>query len=285
MQRIALSIDNRSDAGTLSGGAWLGPAPLANLQKPLLSQVARSVDATAASTRLDLDLLNTSTVVRLVALARHNCSIDATYRVTAGTASGAGDIYDSGTLPVWPALYASLDLPWEAPNFWDGRPTAEEIKGYPISLIHDCAANVLARYWRLQITDTANAAGYIELARLWMGPLWQPVRNFAYGASLVWESRSIEQRSLGGVVYGEPRRPARVYRFTLPRMTATEAYGVALDLQLRQGTLGELWVIPNLDDRQRLFRRSFLARMRGFDPITQGLGSMHTTTYEMEERL
>jgi hypothetical protein len=285
MAKIQMSLFNRSDAAALSGGSWLGGSPLTNLQQTLLSRVARSADVLATSTRIDIDYTVSTTIVRLVALARHNCTLDATYRITAGTTSGASNVYDSGTLAVWPAIYDSLDLEWEDDNFWTGQATTADIDGYPISLVHDCLANVQARYWRIQITDTANPAGYIDLARLWMGPIWQPTRNFSYGAQLAWESRSVSEYSLGGVLYNEPRTPARVYRFALSRLTDAEAYGQILDMQRRIGTAGELWVVPNADDTSRRFKRDFLARIRKFDPITQGLARMQETSFEMEERL
>ena len=78
MAKLQLSLTNVADAATLSGGLWLGTAPLANLQQKLLSKVARSVDLLAASTRLDVDLGNASTIVRFVALARHNLTTAAT---------------------------------------------------------------------------------------------------------------------------------------------------------------------------------------------------------------
>ena len=104
MAKLQLSVANAADGATLSGGLWLGTAPLANLQQRLLSKVARSVDLLATSTRLDIDLGNARAIVRLVALARHNLTTAATYRITAGTTLGGTDLYDSTTLPVWRAV-------------------------------------------------------------------------------------------------------------------------------------------------------------------------------------
>ena len=285
MAKLQLSLANVADGATLSGGLWLGTAPLANLQQKLLSKVTRSVDLLATSTRLDIDLGNASTIVRFVALARHNLTTAATYRITAGTTVGGTDIYDSTTLPVWPAVYLPEDLEWEDDNWWEGQISAVAAQGYPIALEHDCDANIRARYWRIALTDAANPAGYVELARLWMGPLWAPQRNLSYGAGLTWEARSVSEYSLGGVLFSEPRPPARVLRLTLNALNDAEAYGTILDAQRRVGTDGEVWVIPNWDDAARRFKRDFLARFRRFDPIAQVHNRLHETSFELEERL
>lgn len=282
---IQLSFANAADTATLSAGSWLSGAPLANLQQKLLSLRARSTNDDAASTQFRIDLGNTTTVIRLFALARHNLTPDATYRITAGTTAGASDVYDSGTLAAWPSVYASLDLPWEAPNFWTGQITAAEAAGYPIGLVHDAGANIVARYWTFYCTDTANPANYVEFARLWMGALWSPQRNYSYGAQFGWEARDVGEYSLGGVLFSESRAPARVLRVTLRGLTTTEAYGVVLDAQRTLGTAGQLWVIPEPGDRARAHKRNFLAHFRQVDPITQVFARLHETTFLLEEIL
>lgn len=282
---IEFSFYNRSDAATLSAGSWQAGAPLANLQQDFLSLRARSTNDDAASTQFRVDFGNTSTIIRLVAIARHNLTTDATYRITAGTTAGAADLYDSGTLDVWPAVYDPLDLEWEDDNFWTGQITAAEIEGYPISLEHDCGQNIRARYWTVYFTDTSNPDNYVELARLWMGPLWSPERSWSFGAQFGWEPRDTSEQSLGGVLFHERRDPARVLRVTLKALNTTEALGAVLDAQRRLGTAGQLWVRPVPGDTARAFKRNFLARARRADPITQAFLNLHETAYELEEIL
>jgi hypothetical protein len=282
---IQFSFTNAADAATLSAGSWLAGAPLTNLQQDRLSLRARSTNDDAASTQLRIDLGSASALVRLVAFARHNMTPAATYRVTAGTTAGASNVYDSGTLDVWPAAYSSLDLAWEDPNFWTGQITAAEAEGYPISLIHNCGANIQARYWTIYFTDTANPDNYVELARLWMGVLWSPQRNYSHGAQFGWEARDVNEYSLGGALYSERRSPARVLRVTLKGLNATEAYGVILDAQRRLGTAGQFWVIPEPGDLARAHKRNFMAHFRKIDPITQALARLHENALELEEVL
>jgi hypothetical protein len=282
---IQLSLTNVADAATLSAGSWLAGAPLANLQQPLLSLRARSTNDDAASTQLRVDLGNTSTVVRFLAVARHNLSTAATYRVTAGTTAGASDVYDSGTLDVWPAVYDQLDLEWEDDNFWDCQITAADADGYPISWTHDCASNIRARYWTIYFIDTSNPANYVELARLWMGPLWSPQVGVAVGDAFSWEPRSVPEYSLGGVAYFDVRAPARVLRFRLPMLSDAEAFGVVLDSQRRVGVHGQIWVIQDPDDLARGFKRNFMCRPRRIDPIVAMMADLQEAGFELEEIL
>ena len=282
---IQFGFYNKVDDATLSAGSWTGGAPLTNLQQRLLSLRARSSDALAASTQFRVDIGNDTTVIRLLGLARHTMETDATYRITAGTTAGGFDTYDSGTADVWPAVYTSFDLDWEEINWWSGKLTADEVAGYPISLLHDIGLNVVARYWTFYFNDTTNTAGYIEIARLWAGPVWSPDVNYAYGAQFGWEARDVVEYSLGGVIFSEDRAPARVLRVTLSGLSSIEAYGQVLDAQRRVGTAGELWVMPEITDTVRYVKRNFFARFRAVDPIAQAFYDLHETSMEMEELL
>jgi hypothetical protein len=265
---IQISYRNLADAATLSGGSWLSTLPLANLKDARQTKVARSTNALTTSTRVDIDLGTSPKLARLFALVQHNCSITATYRLTAGTTLGGADVYDSGTLDVWPTVYLPGDLEWEDDNWWTGTISAEDADGYPIAIWHDCAQNVRARYWRIQITDTSNAAGYVQAGRLWLGPVWSPNHGYAFGAGLGWEPRSESQRSLGGSAYFDRRPSARV--FTFERVARND---------------GEIVVIPDPADAQRGFRRNIRGFLRRLDPITQISAGVFGTGYEVEELL
>jgi hypothetical protein len=284
-QRTQFSFYNRADGATLLGGSWLAGAPLANLQQRLLSKRARSTNNAEASTRIDVDMGTAAQPVRLVAFTAHNLSLEATWRITAGSTSGGSDIYDSGTMQVWPRIYLPEDRPYESENWFTGQATAADVEGYTPALRHIAPAHYRARYWRIAVSDTNNADTYVELARLWMGPLWQPLRNYDPGASLVWEARSLAEQSLGGVLFFDGRRPVRVLRLTLSMLESSEAWGELLDAQRRLGTTGELWAITDADDIVRSFKRDLFCRFRAVDPIAELDVGLHETRIELEELL
>jgi hypothetical protein len=282
---IQFSYNNWSDAATLSGGSWLAALPLVNLQNRLQSLVARSTDATAPATQFAIDLGNTSTIVSIIGLVRHNFSTAATYRITGGTTPGGSDIFDTGTLAVWPPIYLPGDLEWEMNNWWTGIVDPAVAALYPVNLWVFTGGMTLARYWTVIIVDTTNTAGYVQIGRLWMGQSWQPQRSFAWNATLGWEARSIEEQSLGGVLYFDQRPSARIFDLQMNAMTNVDGFGNALDMQRIVRNDGEIVVIPDSDDIQRGFKRNILGRLRKMDPIKQVSLGLHTTGYEVEELL
>jgi hypothetical protein len=285
MQTIGISYSNLSDAATLSGGSWVSTLPLTNLQQVLMAQVARSTNALAASTQFRIDLLATNVNIRLIALVRHNLSINATYRITAGTTAGGNDVYDSGTLQVWPPVFLPGDLEFEYDNWWNGQVIdPNQVAGYPAGLWHDAGANYQARYWSVYLTDTANTAGYVQASRLWMGQLWKPPHSFEYGSTIIWEARDIEEMSLGGVLYYDPRPSARVFNFSFGALVDQEAYGIVLEIQRVARNSQQIVVIPDMDS-QYFFKRNMLARLRKMDPLKRLTWKIHSAAFEAEEVL
>jgi hypothetical protein len=284
---IQFQFYSKAPAATLSGGAWQAGAPLANLllDPPLLSLRARSSNLLLASTKFNIDLGASNIPVRMIGVARHNLTRDALARITAGTTPGGTDLYSTGWIPVWPAVYLPEDLEWEDDNFWTGQLSDEEIVGYPSHGMHDALVNIRARYWTIEINDAANPDGYVELAHLRLGTIWSPERNLAPGAQLVWEDRTVSATSLGGVLYSETRPPARVLRLALKGITRVEAFGALLDAQRLLGTHTPFWVVPSPDDVARRFKRDCLVRFRKLDPITQAFHNVHETVLELEEWL
>lgn len=284
MANIEIGWQNFADIATLSGGSWVSTLPLANLQTRFRSEVARSTNVLTTSTKIAVDFGSASKVVRWVILDKHNMSTAATVRVKGGTTAGAADVADTGSLEVWQAT-PTRDLRYEDANWWTGTLSAADVEGYPISMFIDLAANVKARYWTIEITDTANSAGYVQIARLWMGPFWSPQRNVTWGTKLGWEDPSREQRTDSGVMYFAERQRFRVYHFNFPAVTDDEAFGTLLDMQRIAGKTREVVVIPDKEDLVRGFRRNIVGHLRQTDMLEQIQFGWQTAGYVLEERI
>src|SRR5574337_1073977 len=201
MPNMMLAWPNRADGAGLDQGAWAPTLPLANLLNPVLGLRARS------------------------------------------SPSFSGLAYDSGWRPAYgggaewsdPAAWPE----WEDDGFWSGGLSAEEIEGYRATLVHVLPADVRAPYWRVEIADAYNAAGYVEIGRLFLGPVWQPVHNLGYGLTLEWVSRSNVAEAAAGGEYFEPRQAYRVVRGALPWLDTAEALGRAFEFQRRMDIIGE----------------------------------------------
>lgn len=287
MANVMLGFPNRIDAAVLSGGAWTAGLPLANLQNRIIGKVARTTDGALASTQLDIDL-GSAKSIRTFAAVGHNLSLAAKYRLRGSMVSNfATTVYDSGAefLDVWPVVYPYESLEWEDENWWSGKYTDEQITGYTAALIVILPRNTLARYWRLEIDDTTNPAGHIQIGRIFIGPAWQPAFNMSYGAGLGWETKTEVQEALGGSEYFQRRTPFRVTRFALDWMSQDEGFANAFEIQRQAGIDREILWIHDPSDTVHALRRRFLGRLRALNQIEYPYPSITKSAFELKELL
>lgn len=263
MANILLAWRNRIDDATLSGGSWVSTLPLNNLKTRQIQKVARSTNAVLASTLFVADLTQGRSI-GVLALAGHNISAIGRVRVMGHTANSWGaPTYDSGWIDVWPAGIVPIELQaWEMDEFWIGSLTAEFRNSYRSPFIHVLPAEQYLRYWRVEIDDTANSAGYVQIGRVFMSQVWRPAVNYDYGAELGFEDQSVVETSLSGAEYFDQRPSYRVLRFTLAGMSDYEGNLFALDLQRVTGITGEVLVVPDSDDARSILVSAYLGRIR-----------------------
>jgi hypothetical protein len=255
---------NQTYTPTLSGGAWSVSLPLTNLQDRRLSKVARSSNALAASTQFIVDL-QTARGIRVFALPKHNLSIAATIRVT-GSANSDGvtaAVYDSGTVSVYGSIYPTGTLPTGHPSFTTRIVTAEELAeqqaaGLNYGYALDMGSHTSARYWKVAITDTGNADGYVELGRLVLAAAWQPSINMTYGAKLGFETSTTRSESDGGSAIYNERVRRRTFSCAIEGLPENEAMVSVLDMQKYLGTHKQLFFMFDSSDTSHMHRRSFL---------------------------
>ncbi len=282
---ILIGYGNMADAATLSGGSWSVGLPLSNLQSREPGSLARSSNLLLASTRFDIDL-GAEVNLKVLALSNHNLSLTARLRLTGGDSAGFSvPVYDTGWQDVWPSLWTPEELEWEADNFWDGKFTASDIAAWTPSTKAIYLDGAYARYWRVEIDDTANSDGYVQAQRLFLTDKWQPGNNFSYGAALGFESRTTVEESKGGAEYFDRQQGVRTFTFDLRAMTDDEAFGRALDLQRRMDVHGEVLVIPDPNDQLHALRRVFLGRLKALNPLEQVAHNLHSTSFSVKELL
>lgn len=178
--------------------------------------------------------------------------------------------YDSGMVDAW-------DADWVAAT------TADERDGVrPCSLIVPTSAQSY-RYWRIDLSDSANADGYLEVGRAFAGSSWQPTYNAVYGSDLGYESRDQIDETDSGSEYFRARPSPRVARLQLQAMSDDSAIGGLMQIIRRQGTSGELLFQWDVDDSRYKPDRTFLARLSGTSRIACDYLDMHSTTAEVRE--
>lgn len=272
MANVALLWNKPSDAGTYSGGSWVGGLPLANLAEADVKRVARSTNATVGSTQFRIDLgAAVPPVSSDFVLLGHNLSMAATIRIVvtsdASDASPGARTLDTGQLPAWVPTVVIGALPWGAWP-WNGiDPTA-----YPSgpTFFHRAASVVLGRYVWCYINDTANAAGYVEAGRFMAGAGWSPQVNAAYGASIQWVDPGETKRTRGGRRLYTPRPRFRQFQMQFNHLTKDEAFGVAFEVDRQIGKGGNFFLAMDpAEDGQFRFRRGVYAALVDSQPIAQ----------------
>lgn len=143
-------------------------------------------------------------------------------------------------------------MPWGVFQ-WGDILTSDAQSFYNPAAYHILPASQTGRYLRVSFSDPTNAAGYIQFARLWAGPVYRPTVNLQYGWKIRWVDPSVVQRSRRGAVYGDEQPRYRVLSFALDHIDQDELLPNIFDyLDRRKGILGDLIVIPQ-PDRQDLY--------------------------------
>lgn len=281
---MILSYKNRIDGCTFAAyGSWSASLPLANLKNRTLSKVARSSNAANSSTRFRFSL-DTARIINAVGFVNHNLSSSAQYRYRVYSDSGYSNLkYDSGLISVWPQMpYGTYE--WEDMRFWDLTATDEDLELFTKTLIHVPTVSVSEQYYQVEFFDSSNVDGYVQLGRVFIGGIYQPVYNMNNGASIGYESATQIDTAMSGAEYFDRRESFRVARFNLGLLTNEEAI-LNNDIQKISGTDAEVLFIYDPSDVMNLQRRSFLGRIRTLSPIEQPYATWFFTGYEIKELL
>lgn len=240
-----------ADATILSGGSWSGTLPLANLKEQLLSKVGRTIDTAAASTMFVADL-GQSVAVQIVAVLAHNISVDGTIRVRGYTdAALTNCLYDSGSVRAWPFGFST-----------------SVVADYPANWIYPLPVAYPARWWKIEISDLTNPAGYVQLGRCWLGPTFAPAVPIVYGATLGYDIADEVNEAIGAVDWVTVKTPRRRVVMTFPELSAAEKRTMLI-MQKTLGKHGEfLWVMDSAQDATEMLLQAFPARLYDVSPLT-----------------
>jgi hypothetical protein len=249
MSNMVVGWPIHSDDGTFSGGSWETDLPLTNLQDELVANVARSTDAATASTVFDVDL-GAAQPIFVLALVGHNLSDSATVQIRGDDATSfATATYDSGTVAAITTAEAALS--------W-----GDLTRIY----VHCIGSAQTARYWRVNVYDTGNSDGYVEIGRAAVCQGWQPTINMDYGAQFGLESYTREILTDGGAAFYVERRNRRTVECAIQDLPEQEALDSWYHLQRRADRHGQFVFVYDADDSYH-YERAFLATLREPRPI------------------
>jgi len=263
MGNCILLFPDKIPAASLSGGSWQQAFPLSNMAVELLALKARSTNALAASTKFDANL-GAAAKLRGLALIGHNLSIAATIRVRFSTMSDfTSNVFDSGTIAAYPNYYDDTALDWGEPVLTNNKPSTADAIAMRYPLFFVAPAMVTAQYARVEITDTANPAGYIEISRCFIAPGLQPPLNMKMGAGWSLDSRTRMDEALNGTPYFNRIEAKRNVSFTLGSVSPEAGMGQHLEANRILDINKELFFVADPDATSMSMRlQSFLGRLR-----------------------
>ena len=191
---------NLLDSATLEGGDWAtggAASTLDNLKTRYLRQYAISDGATTTATQFTIDLGSTQTI-GVIALCNHNLTpITGQVTITGAADSGFTQIaWRGNNMQVYSGSDFAVALP----------------------------ADMGARYWKVEILDSSNAAGYVRIGRVFIGPAFAPLQGIEFNSSLAVESRAGVNEAWSGMEFFESRRNRRVWRGQFNHLNETEAH-------------------------------------------------------------
>lgn len=262
MGNILISWPNRIDTATLSGGSW--GLPLTNLQNRDQWLVARSNGLSTSDTKFDIDF-GVIRNVRAVALANHNLSQTATWRISLGTTAGGTDIYTSNWQSVWMITFDSDLMEWEDASVWEGV-VDQDYLNHPYLAVFVLPDWYNTRYVTIEIADTSNIDGYVDIGRVFVGGGFTPRYNPEYGLQDSWEDKTEIVEMASGATHAVVKKRYRKVQFVLPWLSQTEA-AIVYEIQRRQGVYGEILYIPDLSDQQLNQRYGMLGRLTEMSAI------------------
>jgi hypothetical protein len=195
----------------------------------------------------------------------------------------AASVYDSGWVDAWPAVYPAGSLYTTDPRLVDGKYTAEEAVGYPMTFVAIPTTPFLMRYTSIQIDDSTNVAGFVDLPRLYVGFAYQPTINMSYGVQHGWEDDTVRTVTDGGAAIFNVKSRRRTVRGVLQDEPDDEAFANIWELQRRRGISEQLFYIFDPADTYHLARRSMLCTLRQLSPLELAVGTRDGWPFELVE--
>lgn len=215
---VRILAPNSFDGAALTDSpAMVATLPVGNLQDAMRARVARSVGLPNPQ-YIRGNLASVQALSGFV-LWRHNLTTAGSLRLKIwdGMNQSGTLLYDSGAINLgvvkgWGEFTWGID-PWGAPAF----------SSWAVSyFVQWFAAIQGAMSFEIQISDPANTAGYMEVARVFLGAYFEPQSNFEYGIDLSWEEDTEQERTEGGSLRSDNREPYRLLRLDLNELSDGE---------------------------------------------------------------
>lgn len=205
------NASDKSDA-VVTASTTAGSLVANNMLTDIKSVVWRS---TGTSATITIAWTN-AYLVGLIALAYTNFTSSATMRVRLYSDAGITLLYDSGTNNC--CQYAPFGL-WNwgmmplGVNAYSFGAYAHAVQWAPINAVKEI---------KIDIVDSTNPFGYLEVGRLITSNYWEPTVNMQYGAQTSLTDASTQVRTDAGDLMTDIGSRSKTIQFNLQNMSATD---------------------------------------------------------------
>lgn len=223
MANIRVIYSNAGDRATLVASSTAGSLAVTNLQKDTKAAIWRSTSTSATVTAS----WTTGEVIGGVALPFCNLTPYATIRVRGYTNPwDTSTIFDTGTIFACPPANLGL-IDWGNDSLGiNAYDVTNGVNGY------NYGGGSYARAWItspanvrklvIDLVDSGNTAGYLEVSRLVCGQAWEPSIGPVEGATMTFLDTSKHYRTDAGDQYTDTGTKHRKQSFSLPSLDAKD---------------------------------------------------------------
>lgn len=143
--------------------------------------------------------------------------------------------------------------------------------GMNAGFLHVASAPQIARYWVVEIDDTTNAAGYVDVSRLILAGGLQSTINVSYGLKFGLETETERGVTDGGAALYSERPERRLVTGTIENLPESESLQLFYEMQRREGLGRQIMFVYDPSDVYHVHRRSFLSVLRELSPLERAM--------------
>lgn len=123
------------------------------------------------------------------------------------------------------------------------------------------------RWWRIDIDDSTNEAGFLDFARLFICSSLPFAYNASYGAGIGYEDVSRVSADVNGGLHAVRRIPRAYLDFALDFGNEAEMLGRALDLDRQLGVSGDLLALLDHEAEHHAAQRTVYGALSVLSPV------------------
>ena len=219
-----------SDAGTILTASTVSASAPGSLLQDMQPSIP-AIFTVPGAIVIEVDLLSAQSI-NLVWLGYTTLSATATWRIRAASSQAnltASPIYDSNSVTAIPSAEA---LTWE-------RPHALKFLTSPVT----------ARYWRIDIGDSANSKGQVSIGRLYIAKAFQASKGAKAGSpSFPMQETARFNESMDGNIFPRQSSVRGGLTFSLEYLTKAEMLGELGKIRRTRGVSQDVLVILDPDE-------------------------------------